>query len=379
MLMIYGHLMPLRMLEEIRFWKMKEKEHAAMIRELYPLLEPEYAHLMGQWESVFGHMENEAGQMVRTILHQNKKSDRAQHDSVNALLNMAIHQSQEWIRHLYLLMERSPQILQNRNAPSIMNHLMNESRYFLGVFNAMLRSESALAADATVASIDHFDDSEWRSDGNTIEARPVPIGGHRLPPLPYDYDALEPYIDETTMRLHHQKHHASYVKGLNEAEKMMRTARETNDFALLKHWEREAAFNGAGHYLHTIFWYNMSPDGGGKPSGEIARQIEQDFGQFERFKQHFSAAAEKVEGGGWAILVWSLRSHRLEILQAEKHQNLSQWDVIPLLVLDVWEHAYYLKYMNERRKYIDAWWNVVNWQNVNERFQAARQLKWTPY
>ena len=121
MLMIYGHLMPLRMLEEIRFWKMKEKEHAAMIRELYPLLEPEYAHLMGQWESVFGHMENEAGQMVRTILHENKKSDRAQHDSVNALLNMAIHQSQEWIRHLYLLMERSPQILQNRNAPCIMN------------------------------------------------------------------------------------------------------------------------------------------------------------------------------------------------------------------------------------------------------------------
>ena len=109
---------------------------------------------------------------------------------------------------------------------------MNESRYFLGVFNAMLRSESALAADATVASIDHFDDSEWRSDGNTIEARPVPVGGHRLPPLPYAYDALEPYIDEKTMRLHHEKHHASYVEGLNEAEKMMRTARETGDFAL---------------------------------------------------------------------------------------------------------------------------------------------------
>ena len=200
--------------------------------------------------------------------------------------------------------------------------------------------------------------------------RPVPIGGHRLPPLPYPYDALEPYIDERTMRLHHQKHHASYVDGLNKAEKMMQMARDTNDFELLKHWEREAAFNGAGHYLHTIFWNVMSPDGGGKPSGAIARQIDRDFGSFERFKRHFSAAAEKVEGGGWALLVWSPRSHRLEILQAEKHQNLSQWDVVPLLVLDVWEHAYYLKYQNERRKYIDAWWNTVNWNHVDERFQA---------
>jgi Fe-Mn family superoxide dismutase len=207
----------------------------------------------------------------------------------------------------------------------------------------------------------------------------VPIGEHTLPPLPYDYDALEPYIDEMTMRLHHDSHHPSYVEGLNQAEQMMAQARRTGDYKLIKHWEREAAFHGAGHYLHTIFWNVMSPQGGGEPAGELAVQIKKDFGSFSRFTQHFSSAAEKVEGVGWAILVWSPRSRRLEILQAEKHQNLSQWDVIPLLVLDIWEHAYYLKYKNNRRAYIDAWWNVVHWKHVSERFDQARALTWQPY
>ncbi|OYD09809.1 superoxide dismutase [Paludifilum halophilum] len=220
---------------------------------------------------------------------------------------------------------------------------------------------------------------ETHSEKDDIPVNPVPIGKHVLPPLPYPYNALEPYIDEKTMRLHHDKHHKSYVEGLNKAERMMAKARKTGDFELIKHWEREAAFNGAGHYLHTIFWDIMSPDGGGKPTGELARQIQRDFGSFEAFKKHFSAAADKVEGGGWAILVWSPRSHRLEILQAEKHQNLSQWDVIPLLVLDVWEHAYYLKYPNNRKKYIDAWWNVVNWPAVHKRYMKARKLRWKPY
>lgn len=181
------------------------------------------------------------------------------------------------------------------------------------------------------------------------------------------------------MRLHHDKHHKSYVDGLNKAERMMAKARKSGDFELIKHWEREAAFNGAGHYLHTIFWDIMGPKGGGKPKGEIEKQIHRDFGGFEAFKKHFSHAAEKVEGGGWAILVWSPRSHRLEILQAEKHQNLSQWDVIPLLVLDVWEHAYYLKYHNDRKRYIHAWWNVVRWSAVNHRYLKARKLRWKPY
>ena len=212
---------------------------------------------------------------------------------------------------------------------------------------------------------------------NHFEA--VPIGGHTLPPLPYPYDALEPYIDQEIMKLHHDKHHKSYVDGLNKAEKEMQKARSTNNFELIKHWEREAAFHGAGHYLHTIFWSIMTPRGGGQPSEKLMKAIHQSFGSFERFKKHFSEAANNVEAVGWAILVWSPRSGRLEILQAEKHQNLSQWDVVPLLVLDVWEHAYYLQYKNERKKYVEKWWNIVNWPEVEKRFHAARQLVWKPF
>ncbi len=201
----------------------------------------------------------------------------------------------------------------------------------------------------------------------------VEIGQHRLPPLPYGYNALEPYIAEEIMRLHHTKHHQSYVDGLNKAEKEMRKSREKNDFDLIKHWEREAAFNGAGHYLHSIFWKVMSPKGGGQPKGALAAQINKDFGDFKKFKQHFSEAAKKVEAVGWTILVWSLQAERLEILQAEKHQNLSQWDIVPLLPLDVWEHAYYLQYKNERGLYVDNWWNVVNWDHVSRRFDKAKR------
>ncbi|MBM7602163.1 Fe-Mn family superoxide dismutase [Metabacillus crassostreae] len=220
------------------------------------------------------------------------------------------------------------------------------------------------------------DDEVLRVHQQTVS---VPIGAHTLPPLPYSYDALEPYIEREIMRLHHDKHHKSYVDGLNKAEKEMQKARKTNDFSLIKHWEREAAFNGAGHYLHTIFWNIMSPKGGGKPSGLLLEEINRTFESFESFKKHFSEAAKSVEAVGWTILVWAPRSRRLEILQAEKHQNLSQWDVIPLLVLDVWEHAYYLQYKNERGKYVDNWWNVVNWKEVENRFQQAKQITWQPY
>ncbi|MGE8206475.1 superoxide dismutase [Heyndrickxia sp. NPDC080065] len=207
----------------------------------------------------------------------------------------------------------------------------------------------------------------------------VTIGKHKLPPLPYAYDALEPYISKEIMILHHDKHHQSYVEGLNKAEKMMKEARDRNNYDLIKHWEREAAFHGSGHYLHTIFWDVMNPKGGGQPHGELLKQIQKDFGSFDKFKRHFSEAAKKVEGVGWAILVWSPRAHHLEILQSERHQLLTQWDTIPLLVLDVWEHAYYLQYKNDRNKYVDNWWNIVYWSNVEKRFNKAKELKWDPY
>lgn len=204
----------------------------------------------------------------------------------------------------------------------------------------------------------------------------VGIGKHTLPPLPYAYDALEPYISSEIMRLHHDKHHQSYVDGLNKAELMMKKARETNDYALLKHWEREAAFHGSGHYLHTLFWEVMIPGGGGQPKGDLYKQIEKDFGSFQAFKNHFSEAAKQVEGVGWAILVWVPRARKLEILQSERHMILTQWDTIPILVLDVWEHAYYLQYKNDRASYVKNWWNVVNWPQTSLRFNKAKKLIW---
>jgi Fe-Mn family superoxide dismutase len=169
------------------------------------------------------------------------------------------------------------------------------------------------------------------------------------------------------------------VDGLNRAELNLKKARETNDFSLIKHWSRELAFHGSGHYLHTIFWRNMTPNGGGSPIGLIKGEIDNYFGSFEAFKKHFSEAAKQVEGVGWALLVWSPRARHLEILQSERHMLLTQWDTIPLLVLDVWEHAYYLQYKNNRYEYVDNWWNIVNWNDVEIRFEKAADIKWPAF
>jgi Fe-Mn family superoxide dismutase len=190
---------------------------------------------------------------------------------------------------------------------------------------------------------------------------------HELPPLPYEYNALEPHIDEQTMRLHHDKHHLAYVNGLNTAETKLAEARDKGDFALVKHWEREAAFHGAGHFLHCIFWENMGPNGGGEPAGKLADAIKSRFGGYDKFIAHFKAAGAAVEGSGWVLLVKNNMTKALDILTAEKHQDLTQWVVTPLLVCDVWEHAYYLKYQNNRAAYIEAFTKVINWDDVTKR------------
>lgn len=258
-------------------------------------------------------------------------------------------------------------------------HLINGTKDLVREKDANydINDSELLIIQKSVKDINNFLHSRVVEKGILQDA--VPIGKHILPPLPYAYDALEPYISQEIMKLHHDKHHQSYVDGLNKAEKMLKEARDKNHYDLIKHWEREAAFHGSGHYLHTIFWEVMDPKGGGQPQGELAAQIRKDFGSFDKFKKHFSEAAKKVEGVGWAVLVWSPRSRRLEILQAERHQFLTQWDTIPLLVLDVWEHAYYLQYKNDRNKYVDNWWNIVYWPNVVKRFNKAKELKWDPY
>ena len=198
---------------------------------------------------------------------------------------------------------------------------------------------------------------------------------HQLPPLPYAYNALEPYIDEQTMRLHHDKHHQGYVDGLNKAEAKLAEARDTGDYSLIQHWERQLAFHGSGHFLHSVFWPNMAAagQGGGEPSGDLASKIAADFGSFAAFQAQFSAAATGVEGNGWGILAYRKADDKLVILTAENHQKLTQWVAQPLLVLDVWEHAYYLKYQNRRAEYVKNFFNIVNWANVAENYAMARR------
>lgn len=198
---------------------------------------------------------------------------------------------------------------------------------------------------------------------------------HTLPELPYAYNALEPFIDEQTMKLHHDIHHKAYVDGLNKAESELAKARASGDFTHVEYWSKKAAFNGGGHFLHTLFWNSMAASasgplkgtGGIPPEGTLAKKISRDFGSFESFKKHFSAAALSVEGAGWAILHYRQEDDRLIILQAENQHKLTSWGAMPILALDVWEHAYYLKYQNKRKDYIENWWNVVNWKAVEKK------------
>jgi Fe-Mn family superoxide dismutase len=193
---------------------------------------------------------------------------------------------------------------------------------------------------------------------------------YTLPPLPYAYEALEPAIDAQTMKLHHDIHHAGYVKGLNAALDKLAEARKSGDYAAVKALSREVAFHGSGHLLHCCFWTNMTP-AKTEPKGRLSAMIARDFGSMDAFKAQFGNAAKQVEGSGWGILAFEPLSKRLLVLESEKHQNLTVWGVHPLLVLDVWEHAYYLKYQNRRPEYVDAFWNVVNWNDVAARLDAA--------
>ncbi len=197
-------------------------------------------------------------------------------------------------------------------------------------------------------------------------------GEHTLPELNYSYDALEPFIDEQTMKLHHSKHHQGYVNGLNSAEKALAKARKSGDFGDIRNLERLVAFHGSGHFNHCLFWQNMIPaDNYKDPSGDLLKQIKKDFGSLDGLKAQFGAAAKAVEGSGWGLLAWQPAGEQLVTLAAENHQKQTQFTAIPVLALDVWEHAYYLHYQNKRGDYVDNWWNIVNWENVAEQFSNA--------
>lgn len=195
---------------------------------------------------------------------------------------------------------------------------------------------------------------------------------YTLPELPYDYAALEPHISGTIMELHHDKHHANYVGGANTALEKLEAARESGDFAAINLYEKNLAFNLGGHTNHTIFWQNMTPDGQGRPEGELAAAIDEYFGSFEKFQGQFAAAALGLQGSGWGILAWDALAGRLLTFQLTDQQGNIPVATVPLLMLDMWEHAFYLDYQNVKADYVKAWWNIVNWDDVASRFERAR-------
>lgn len=194
---------------------------------------------------------------------------------------------------------------------------------------------------------------------------------YKLPPLLYGYEDLIPFLSEEQLTLHHQKHHQAYVNGANTLLSKLEKARAENSEIDLKAALKELSFHLGGHIFHSLFWENMSPKGGGEPKAELASRIEKDFGSFERFKKEFTQTAVSVEGSGWAALVHEPTSNQLLIMQIEKH-NLNLYpNSHVLMVLDVWEHAYYLDYKNERAKYVEAFWNFVNWIEVEKRLSST--------
>jgi Fe-Mn family superoxide dismutase len=195
-----------------------------------------------------------------------------------------------------------------------------------------------------------------------------------LPDLEYDYSALEPHISAQIMQLHHDKHHGTYVKKANETLEKLDEARDKSDFTRLAGLEKSLAFNLSGHVLHSLFWRNLKAKGGDRPAGELAQAITRDFGTFDGMKKQLSEAAGTVMGSGWGALVYEPMAGRLLTCQIYDHQsNLSQAGV-PLLVIDAWEHAYYLQYKTEKTKFIDAVWNLWNWDDVSARYQAAQAV-----
>jgi Fe-Mn family superoxide dismutase len=205
----------------------------------------------------------------------------------------------------------------------------------------------------------------WRMNG---------LNEYVLPKLPYAYDALEPYVDKETVTLHHDKHHAAYVAGFNATMKKLAEAREKGDYAAVKALDRDLAFHGSGAVLHALYWEGLCPKVESKEptTGKFIEQVKKDFGSLDRLKSEMGAAAKAVEGSGWAVLAWDTVGKQLLVMQVENHQKLVVPGYVPLFVIDVWEHAYYLKYQNRRAEYVDNIWSIVDWTGIEERFSALK-------
>ncbi|MCA8968293.1 MAG: superoxide dismutase [Planctomycetes bacterium] len=197
---------------------------------------------------------------------------------------------------------------------------------------------------------------------------------YTLPDLPYSKDALDSYLSSEILELHHDKHHAGYVSGANAALEALAEARSKGDFKAVKAHSRALAFHGSGHVLHTLYWNSMSPNGGGDPTGELKTELEKSFGSIDGFRGHFKAATAQAEASGWGILAYEPLADRCVVLAAEVHQQMGVQGSIPLLVCDVWEHAYYLRYQNRRPDYVNGFFDVIHWDYAAKRLAAAKAL-----
>jgi superoxide dismutase, Fe-Mn family len=211
--------------------------------------------------------------------------------------------------------------------------------------------------------------TDFKTDKLTDES-----GNYALAPLPYKFDFLEPYMDAETLNLHYTFHHGGAVKGANKDLQMIRKALDENNLETVDFWTKKLAYHFSSHALHSIFWTNLN-NKKTEPKGDLLKRIEKNFGSFDKLKGYISATSKNVDGNGWGVLAYQPYSDSLTVMQCENHEKIVQWGSIPLLIIDVWEHAYYLKYKNKRADFVDALFNIINWENVEQRLEQATRLK----
>jgi Fe-Mn family superoxide dismutase len=234
-----------------------------------------------------------------------------------------------------------------------------------------LKSGAALGALSVLPGESVFGQSlnELKSDRLTDDR-----GEFVLQPLPYKPEFLEPYMDAETVNLHYTFHHGGAVKGANKDMQMIRKAMDENNLETVDFWTKKLSYHFSSHALHSIFWTNLT-NKKTEPGGDLLKRIEKDFGSYDRLKGYIAATSKNVDGNGWGILAYQPYSDKLSVIQCENHEKLIQWGAVPLLVIDVWEHAYYLKYKNKRADFVDALFNIINWENVEQRLQLATKLR----
>lgn len=232
-------------------------------------------------------------------------------------------------------------------------------------------SASAVLSAATILPLNSVVAQHYQENG--LDRLTNANGEFQLLDLPYNRNFLEPYMDEETVYLHHTFHHGGAVKGANKDLQMIRKAMDEGNLETVDYWTRKLSYHFSSHVLHTIFWTNLT-NKKAEPSGALLKRIEKDFGSYEKLKTYLAKTSKDVDGNGWGILGYQPYADKLTLLQCENHEKLTQWGVIPLLVIDVWEHAYYLKYRNKRNDFVDTMLNILNWDNVAERLNTAEKL-----